>query len=234
MGMAKRYFVETTPGGRQQVVSVKRSRSYGGHQNRVREFDYIKVSLDEWNGLVEKERRLQQVNRTVVDETNAVRSALLSAQADNKRLTAVVVPGLDKQIASLTVENESLRRACAGAGDAPPAPLPSAIKKTYREEEKLRARVARLEEQAVELRSENVALQERNRSLQRKVDAEAESPERRADLVTDAEYWKGLSRSWRSRYLGLRKRYDELYDLLDTRSKKVRAYEDILERNGMV
>ncbi|KAK5997887.1 hypothetical protein PT974_00253 [Cladobotryum mycophilum] len=223
--MSKRYFVETAPGGRQQFVSVKRTRSYGGHHHHVREIDYIKVSLDEWNGLVEKERKLQEVNKSVVDECNTLKSTLLATQADNKRLNTVVIPGLDKQIACLTADNEALRRSLDHVGDH--------SSKHHREEDKLRSKVVKLEKDNIELRNENLNLLERNKSLQKQTDGGSYG-RRVAELIADVEYWKNLSRSWRSRYLGLRQRYDEIYDLLETRSKKLRAYEDILQRNNMI
>jgi hypothetical protein len=105
--MTKRWFVETTPEGRQQFVAIKRSRSYAGRQDRVREIDYVKVSLDEWNSLVEKERKLEEINKTVVDENSRLKTTY---QAEAKRLAVVVVPSLERQIASLSIENEALRR----------------------------------------------------------------------------------------------------------------------------
>ncbi|KAM0251316.1 hypothetical protein ACHAQJ_008210 [Trichoderma viride] len=226
--MAKRWFVETSPEGRQQFVAIKRSRSYGGHHNRVREIDYVKVSLEEWNALVEKERRLEEINKTVVDECNRLKS---TSQAEAKRLAVVVVPSLEKQVAVLTIENEALRRSVDKTGDS--------SSKHHREEERLRYKVAKFEADNLALREENAGLREKNRSLSRQID---QSFSRRvSELVGDVEFWKHQYRHWRARYDELLKRYNDIYDLMETRTKKMKtyqekmvAYEDILRRNDMI
>lgn len=226
--MTKRWFVETTPEGRQQFVSVKRSRSYSGRHDRVHEIDYVKVSLDEWNSLVEKERRLEEINKSVVDENNRLKT---TSQADAKRLAVVVVPSLEKQIASLSIENEALRRSIDKTGDS--------SSKHHREEDRLRYKVAKFEADNLVLREENAALREKNRSLSRQID---QSFSRRvSELVAEADTWKYHYRHWRSRYDELLKRYNDIFDLMETRTKKMKgyeeksnAYEDILRRNEML
>lgn len=222
--MAKRWFVETTPEGRQQFVSIKRSRSYAGHHNRVREIDYVKVSLDEWNALVDKERKLEDINKSVVDECSRYKSAASTSQAEAKHLAVVVVPGLEKQIGVLTIENEALRRSVEKTGDS--------STKHHRDEERLRYKVTKLEADNLELREENATLREKNRSLSRQID---QSFSRRvSELVGDVEFWKYQGRQWRSRYEELLKRYNDIFDLLETRTRKMKAYEDILRRNDMI
>lgn len=226
--MTKRWFLETTPEGRQQFVSIKRSRSYAGRHDRVREIDYVKVSLDEWNSLVEKERKLEEINKSVVDENNRLKT---TSQAEAKRLALVVVPSLEKQIASLSIENEALRRSIDKTGDS--------SSKHHREEERLRYKVAKFEADNLALREENAALRQKNRSLSRQID---QSFSRRvSELVAEAETWKYHYRHWRSRYEELLKRYNDIYDLMETRTKKMKgyeektiAYEDILRRNEMI
>ncbi|KAM0455842.1 hypothetical protein ACHAPV_002934 [Trichoderma viride] len=226
--MTKRWFVETSPEGRQQFVSVKRSRSYHGHQDRVREIDYVKVSLDEWNSLVEKERKLEEINKSVVDENNRLKT---TSQADAKRLAVVVVPSLEKQIASLSIENEALRRSIDKTGDS--------SSKHHREEDRLRYKAAKFEADNLALREENAALREKNRSLSRQID---QSFSRRvSELVAEADTWKHHFKYWQSRYNQLLKRYNDVYDLMETRTKKMKAYEekanayeDILRRNEMI
>ncbi|KAL7926562.1 hypothetical protein ACQKWADRAFT_143262 [Trichoderma austrokoningii] len=226
--MTKRWFVETSPEGRPQFVSVKRSRSYAGRQDRVREIDYVKVSLDEWNSLVEKERKLEEVNKSVVDENNRLKT---TSQADAKRLAVVVVPNLEKQIASLSIENEALRRSIDKTGDS--------SSKHHREEERLRYRVAKSEADNLELREENAGLREKNRSLSRQMD---QSFSRRvSELIAEVDTYKYHFRHWRARYEELLKRYNDIYDLMESRTKKMKAYEektvvyeDILQRNKMI
>ena len=223
--MAKRWFVETTPEGRQQFVSIKRSRSYGGHHNRVREIDYIKVSLDEWNALVDKERKLEELNKSVVDEVNRLKSTAATDQAEAKRLTVVVVPGLEKQIGVLTIENEALRRSIDKTiGDS--------SSKHLREEERLRFKITKLEADNLELREENAGLREKNRSLSRQL--EQSFSRRVSELLGDVEFWKHQYKHWRSRYDELLKRYNDIFDLMETRTRKMKAYEDILRRNDMI
>lgn len=215
--MTKRWFVETTPEGRQQFVSVKRSRSYTGRHDRVHEIDYVKVSLAEWNSLVEKERKLEEINKSVVDEDN--------------RLKTSTIPSLERQIASLSIENESLRRSIDKTGDS--------SSKHHREEERLRYKVAKVEADNLALREENAGLREKNRSLSRQID---QSFSRRvSELVAEADTWKYHYRHWRARYEELLKRYNDIYDLMETRTKKMKgyeeksiAYEDILRRNEMI
>jgi FtsZ-binding cell division protein ZapB len=226
--MTKRWFVETSPEGRQQFVSVKRSRSYAGHQDRVREIDYVKVSLDEWNSLVAKERALEEINKSVVDENNRLKT---TSQAEAKRLAVVVVPSLEKQIASLSIENEALRRSIDKTGDS--------SLKHHREEDRLRYKTAKFEADNLALREENAALREKNRSLSRQID---QSFSRRvSELVAEADTWKHHYRHWYARYKELLKRYNDIYDLMETRTKKMKAYEDkatayedILRRNEMI
>ncbi|KAL7897782.1 hypothetical protein HDV63DRAFT_45917 [Trichoderma sp. SZMC 28014] len=226
--MTKRWFVETSPEGRQQFVAVKRSRSYSGRQDRVREIDYVKVSLDEWNYLVEKERKLEEINKLVVDENSRLKT---TSQAEAKRLAVVVVPSLEKQIASLSIENEALRRSIDKTGDS--------SLKHHREEDRLRYRVVKLEDDNLALREENAALREKNRSLSRQMDQS--SSRRVSELVAEADTWKERYRHWYSRYNELLKRYDGIYGLMETRTKKMRgfeekavAYEDILRRNEII
>ncbi|KAK1239496.1 hypothetical protein MKX07_008984 [Trichoderma sp. CBMAI-0711] len=226
--MAKRWFVETTPEGRQQFVSIKRSRSYGGHHNRVREIDYIKVSLEEWNALVDKERKLEELNKSVVDEVNRLKATASTAQAEAKRLTVVVVPGLEKQIGVLTIENEALRRSIEKTvGDNS-----SSSKHHHREEERLRFKITKLEADNLELREENAGLREKNRSLSRTL--EQSFSRRVSELLGDVEFWKHQYKHWRSRYEELLKRYNDIFDLMETRTRKMKAYEDILRRNDMI
>ncbi|TFA98708.1 hypothetical protein CCMA1212_009619 [Trichoderma ghanense] len=223
--MAKRWFVETTPEGRQQFVSIKRSRSYGGHHNRVREIDYIKVSLEEWNALVDKERKLEEINKSAVDEVNRLKSTAATAQAEAKRLTVAVVPGLEKQIGVLTIENEALRRSVEKTvGDS--------SSKHHREEERLRFKITKLEADNLELREENAGLREKNRSLSRTL--EQSFSRRVSELLGDVEFWKHQYKHWRSRYEELLKRYNDIFDLMETRTRKMKAYEDILRRNDMI
>ncbi|KAL7799797.1 hypothetical protein V8C37DRAFT_92530 [Trichoderma ceciliae] len=222
--MAKRWFVETTPEGRQQFVSIKRSRSYGGHHNRVHEVDYVKVSLDEWNALVDKERKLEEINKSVVDECNRLKSTASTSLAEAKRLAIVVIPGLEKQVGVLTIENEALRRGIEKTGDS--------SSRHHREEERLRYKITKLEVDNLELREDNAGLREKNRSLSRQID---QSFSRRvSELVGDVESWKHQYHHWRSRYNELLKRYNDVFDLLETRTKKMKAYEDILRRNDMI
>ncbi|RFU77641.1 intermediate filament domain-containing [Trichoderma arundinaceum] len=222
--MAKRWFVETTPEGRQQFVSIKRSRSYGGRHDRVREIDYVKVSLDEWNALVDKERKLEEINKSVVDDCNRLKSTASTSQAEAKRLAVVVIPGLEKQIGVLTIENEALRRSVDKTGDH--------SSKHHREEERLRYKIVKLEADNLELREQNAGLREKNRSLSLQID---KSFSRRvSELVGDVEFWKHQYKHWRSRYEELLKRYNDIFDLLETRTRKMKAYEDILRRNDMI
>ncbi|KAJ4857615.1 hypothetical protein T069G_08512 [Trichoderma breve] len=222
--MSKRWFVETTPEGRQQFVSIKRSRSYGGHHNRVREIDYIKVSLEEWNALVDKERKLEEINKSVMDEIDRLKSIASTSQAEAKRLTVVVVPGLEKQIGVLTIENESLRRSIEKTGDS--------SSKHHREEERLKYKIVKLEADNLELREENAGLREKTRSLSKQL--EQSFSRRVSEILGDVDFWKHQYRHWRSRYDELLKRYNDIFDLMETRTKKMKAYEDILRRNDMI
>jgi FtsZ-binding cell division protein ZapB len=120
-----------------------------------------------------------------------------------------------------------------------PSVAASSSSKHHREEERLRYKVAKVEADNLALREENAALREKNRSLSRQID---QSFSRRvSELVAEVDTWKYHYRHWRARYEELLKRYNDIYDLMETRTKKMKgyeeksiAYEDILRRNEMI
>lgn len=223
--MSKRWYVETTAEGRRQFVAVKRSRSYGGHHHHhhVHEIDYIKVSREEWNGLVEKERTLTEANQSLVAECHALKSSLAASQSEVQRLNNVACQ-LQNQNAVLVADNEGLRRSLDCASDN--------AAKHHLEAEKLRCRVAKLEKENKELKEDVCDLRGRVKSLAKQL--EQSCGHRISEMTRDVEYWKDQVRYWKCRYEEWRKRCDDTVTILDTRSQKMRAYEEILQRRGIL
>lgn len=164
--MSRRFYVETSTSGKNQFVSIKRSRSHGHHHHKHHSHkhetyyetqDYYKVRVDEWNRIKERERCLQDANGRLADEVKTLKASLAAAQEKANNLGQVVVPQLEKQVGVLTTDNEALRKsledACNSEG------------RHCREEDKLKQTVERLEKEKKEVTEENGSLKEENRSL---------------------------------------------------------------------
>ncbi|OAQ61002.1 axonemal dynein light chain domain-containing protein [Pochonia chlamydosporia 170] len=224
--MSRRFYLETSATGKQQFVSIKRSRSHGHHHHHHHhvEQDYYKVSVEEWNQIKERERCLEETNKSLVAEVSALKASLAAAQGEAHHLCHVVVPQLQHQIHLLTVDNESLRKtldnACHHQG------------KRCRDEDKLKQTIDKLEKDKKDLKDENCSLKDKIKHLQRQL--ESGCGRRTSELLREIDYWRDQYRYWKDRYEDTKRNHDDICVTLDIRTEKMRAYEEILKRRRII
>lgn len=111
--MAKDYWVETLPSGRQRVVmktaGLRRSNTQDGSQSsRGRRVDFLDVTREEYNTLLSRERSLQQATEELTRENHALRANWRTCDDELRRLQSVV-PSLETAVRNLEHENGQLR-----------------------------------------------------------------------------------------------------------------------------
>jgi predicted nuclease with TOPRIM domain len=180
--MSRRCYVETSPDGRPQLVTIKRSRSY--HHTHRHQCDYYKVSREEWKTLIRQNELLDEANQAYAAQNETLRSRLHASEAETHRLCHVVIPSLNDQVAKLSRENECLRRAAEKPCDPPVHILPISTHH-HSELERLREKACKLDKENKTLRDDNGDLRFRLRELSKQVD---QSLSRRvADLTKQIE-----------------------------------------------
>ncbi|KAJ6439594.1 intermediate filament protein domain-containing protein [Purpureocillium lavendulum] len=235
--MSRRWYFETTPAGKEQFVSIKRSRSHhhrhyhhkdplGGHHHHHHHGDHdtYRVSRDEWNRLVERERCLEETNKSLVAEVAALKASLSAAQAEAHHLCHVVVPQLQGQVNVLAADNEALRRSLDSAGNS--------SAKHCHELDRLKQTIAALEKEKCTLADDNACLRDKVKSLARQL--EQACGRRVADLLADVRYWKDQVHHWKCQFEETRRRHDDTCGMLEIRTEKMRAYEEILRRRRII
>lgn len=223
--MSRRFYLETSATGKQQFVSIKRSRSHGHHHHHHHvEQDYYKVSVDEWNHLKERERCLEETNKSLVAEVSALKAGLTAAQGEAHHLCHVVVPQLQQQIHLLTVDNEALRKSLDNASHNEG--------KHCRDEEKLRQTIDKLDKEKKELKEENHCLKDKIKHLQRQI--ESGVGRRSSELLREIDYWRDQYRYWKDKYEHAKRNHDDVCVTLEVRTEKMRAYEEILKRRRII
>ncbi|KAI9171003.1 hypothetical protein HJFPF1_00482 [Paramyrothecium foliicola] len=224
--MSKRYYLETTTSGRQQFV-LKRSRSHGHHHHhhyRHHHDPSCKVSYEEWKNLLERERTLEESNRALCAENNALRGSLSSAEGENHRLTSVVVPQLQAQVAALEADNKSLRRSIENAGGW--------SAKHHREMDKLNDKISKLEAENREVKEENTDLKIRVKALSKQLD---QSFNRRiADLIKEADYWHDYACKQKTKYEDISRRYEAMFDTMERQLRDIDRLKELLRRRQSV
>ncbi|KAF4979416.1 hypothetical protein FZEAL_4393 [Fusarium zealandicum] len=219
--MSRRCYVETSPEGRAQFVTVKRSRSYHHHNHR-HACDYYKVSREEWKTLIRQNELLDEANRDFSVQNETLRSRLHSTETETHRLCHVVIPQLNDQIATLTADNECLRRSNDGVSPS----------WGHHDIDKLRIKLCKLEKENKTLRDDNGDLRFRIRELSKQID---QSLSRRvADLAKQIEYWTNQSGFWKAKYEELRERHIGLITVVESKTEKIEVYEDILNKRRRV
>lgn len=224
--MSKRWYLETSASGQQQFVSVKRTRSTKSkhHHHHHHEHGLIKVNRAEWNALVERERKLGETNTGLVAENTAMKANLSAVQAEAHQLQTVVMPQLQSQIGVLVADNESLRRSIDNAGQHSST--------HFIEEERLRQKIDRLERDNKDAKEENCTLRNRVATLSRQL--EQGCNRRATDLLREVDYWKDQCKFWKGRFEDTKKRHDDTCGMLDIRTEKMQAYEEILKRRRII
>lgn len=239
--MSPKYVIETTSSGKQKFVKLKRSRSHGhSHDHHHHLFDhhhhhrhchdeeprrdYYKVSVEEWNILKERERILDEQNRALADENKSLRDNLSAAQAEVHRLEHCVIPDLQAQNNILYADNQSLRRSIDNAAEQ--------AAKHHADMDKLQCKADKLEKENKEVKDENCDLRQRIRALSKQLD---QSYNRRvADLAHELAHFKEEAQYWKARFENVKCRLCEALDTLDIRTERMRAYEEILKRRGIM
>ncbi|KAM0298948.1 hypothetical protein ACHAPM_008385 [Fusarium culmorum] len=223
--MSRRCYVETSPDGRPQLVTIKRSRSY--HHTHRHQCDYYKVSREEWKTLIRQNELLDEANQAYAAQNETLRSRLHASEAETHRLCHVVKPALNDQVAKLSRENECLRRAAEKPCDPPIHILPISTH-NHSELERLREKVCKLEKENKALRDDNGDLRFRLRELSKQVD---QSLSRRvAELTKQIEYWTNQSGFWKKKYDELRERHLGLITIVESKTEKTEYYDDVLKR----
>ncbi|KHN98271.1 uncharacterized protein MAM_04032 [Metarhizium album ARSEF 1941] len=222
--MSRRLYLETTTSGKQQIVSIKRSRSHG-HRHRV-DHEYFKVSIAEWDGLKERERCLEDNNRHLVSEISSLKASLATAQGDAHHLRQVLVPQLQQQMHLLSVDNDSLRKTVDNASRNE--------ERHSRDAEKLKDTIDKLENEKRALKDENHSLKSKIKQLQQEVESGSGSGRRTSDVIREAEYWRKEYRYWKDMYEDVKRNYDDSCLTLRIRTEKMRAYEEILKRRRII
>lgn len=240
--MSRKYLIETTSSGKQKFVKLKRSRSYGNshshdhhhlfdhhhHHRHCHDHDpcreYYKVSVEEWNVLKERERILDEQNRSLIDENKSLRASLAAAQAEVHRLEHCVIPELQSQNNTLYADNQSLRRSIDNAAEQ--------AAKHNAEMERMQSKVDKLQKENKEGKEENCDLRSRIRSLMKQLDRSCNQP--LSDLAREVAHWKEEARYWKSKFEDLERRHCEVLDVLEMRTERMEAYEEILKRRRII
>ncbi|EFY93574.1 hypothetical protein MAC_00065 [Metarhizium acridum CQMa 102] len=224
--MSRRIYLETTASGKHQFVSIKRSRSHGHHHHHHHhvEHEYYKVSVEEWDSIKERERCLEDTNRSLAAEVSSLKASLTAAQGDAHNLRHVVVPQLQNQVHLLSRDNDSLRKSLDNASRNE--------EKHSRDAERLRQTIDKLEKEKKDIKDENHSLKDRVKHLQDEL--KSSCGRRTSDLIREIEYWRKECRYWKDRYEDTKRSHDDICITLDIRTEKMRAYEEILKRRRII
>ncbi|OAA41373.1 hypothetical protein NOR_05451 [Metarhizium rileyi] len=225
--MSRRFYIETLTSGKQQFVSIKRSRSHSQrhhHHHHHVEHDYYKVGVEEWNAVKERERCLEEANRAFAVEVSALKAGLAASKEEAHHFGHVVVPQLQHQIQVLSADNEALRKSLGNASENEG--------RHHQEVEKLTQALGRLEKEKKELGHENCSLMDKMKHLQRQI--ESGCGRRTSDLVREIDYWRNQCRYWKDKYEHIKRSHDDVCITLDIRTEKMRAYEEILKRRRLI
>ncbi|RCI11904.1 hypothetical protein L249_4211 [Ophiocordyceps polyrhachis-furcata BCC 54312] len=236
--MSRRWCFETTPSGREQIISVKRYRHHHHHHHQHRRpHQADDKAKKEWDRLVDRERCLAEANKRLTDEVCALKTSLTNAQAEGQHLSQVVVVQLQNQMDGLAAENAALRQSVDCAAKRCPE-LEEMAKRLQRERDCLEKSRIEADKAYALLERENADLGQKIKCLSRRADAPPPPPppcdDRLRPLLRDAEYWKGKSQYWKDRYDDAARRLDDSCGILEIRTRKMRAYEEILRRRRFI
>ncbi|OLN92199.1 hypothetical protein CCHL11_01386 [Colletotrichum chlorophyti] len=218
----RRWYIETSPDGRHQFVSIKRSRSHHyydrprhHHEFRCRD-DCARVTRTEWNDLVERECKLREANDGLTRDNYTLKCELQSSDAEGRRLSGLVT-ALQTENQALRDENASLRCSAENAGGH--------ASKHLREIEKLKQKLCKAEKERDGLldrvrelsRHAHHGVSERIEELRRLVIAW----ERKFDVVDDHNK-------------RLRRDIEHQRCIIAEQDDRIRAYERVLRRHGFL
>ncbi|ROV97752.1 hypothetical protein VMCG_07417 [Cytospora schulzeri] len=163
--MAKDYWVETTPSGRQRFVKthaapgLRRAHSdpHDGstQSSRSRRVDFLDVTREEYNSALARERDLYRENEDLRRQNSALKANWRTCDEELRRIHSRV-PALENAVRDLEYENRELRR---GFDD-------------YHHHHGSRERedaLRKLRNKNTKLRNDNETLMARIRSLEREI-----------------------------------------------------------------
>lgn len=226
--VSRRITIETSTSG-QQYVSIQRSRSGKHHHSphHHHHHDYVKVARDVWDRMVERDQTMEKTNQGLICEIQSLKSNLCAAQTEVHRLSSVVIPQLECQIAKLVAENQGLRRDLENTTGS--------CGRHHAEIEALRIRIGHQDKELKDLRHEKAHLLRRVEGLLRQINSHRCSggscgggcTKRVEDLQRDVAHWK-------DKFFDMQDRRNALSDLADVQERKMRTYEEILRRHGLL
>lgn len=183
----------------------------------------MKLRRDEWVRLVDRERSLESANQSLRHQVEDLKARLCALQGDEGHFRHTVQQ-LECQINRLATDNAALRRSLDSAT--------TQLSESYKTVDKLEGKLEKVEKDNHALKLENSDLKSRIRELSRQVGC---SCGRRVDeLRKDIEHWKERMLHWKELHDDLLKRFNETCRILECRTDKMRAYEDILKRRGII
>ncbi|KAK6225871.1 hypothetical protein QIS74_01918 [Colletotrichum tabaci] len=230
----RRWYLETSPDGRYQFVSLKRSRSH--HHDRRHHHhhdpqppspspppphrccrdDCAHVTREEWNDLVERERKLREVNDGLARENYSLKCNLQASNNEGQRLSGLVT--------ALQAENQLLREEIASLRCSIDSSSDNAAK-YLRENERLKHKLSKVEK-------ERDGLLARVRELSRHA---------QHGLLERIEELKRLALTWERKFDAvddhnkrLRRDLEAQRCFIADQEVKIRLYERVLRRHGFI
>ncbi|TKW53902.1 hypothetical protein CTA1_8162 [Colletotrichum tanaceti] len=231
----RRWYLETSPDGRYQFVSLKRSRSH--HYDRRHHHhhhdpqppspppppphrccrdDCAHITREEWNDLVERERKLREVNDCLARENYSLKCNLQASNNEGQRLSGLVT-ALQAENQLLREEIASLRCSIDSSGDN--------AAKYLRENERLKSKLSKVEK-------ERDGLLARVRELSRHA---------QHGLLERIEELKRLVLTWERKFDAvddhnkrLRRDLEAQRCFIADQEVKIRLYERVLRRHGFI
>ncbi|KUI58651.1 hypothetical protein VP1G_05911 [Cytospora mali] len=223
--MAKDYWIETLPSGRQRFVksanapSLRRAQSDphdgSSQSSRSRRVDFLDVTREEYNTLLVRERALNQENEELRRKNSALRANWRTCDDELRRVHSRV-PSLEDAVRNLEYENRELRR---GFDDH--------HHHHHHRGGRERDEVRRLRNKNTKLRNDNDTLAARIRSLERDI---------REGVGDRARRLMEELNAWRRRYEALDIAMEKLQHKLDyatSRNKILESDNEYLVRQEM-
>ncbi|PHH83339.1 hypothetical protein CDD82_2091 [Ophiocordyceps australis] len=246
--MSKRWYFETTTTGKPHV-SVKRSRSHNHHHHHHRhrhELDSYLIGREEWKRFIERERLLEGRNKTLAADVDALTLALATAQTEATHLRRHVIPQLQDTTTALRDNNERLRHSLESKCSTWPMlsrqeeELRRDVERLQRQNKELQDATfdpdnvkAKLEEESEELRRGIAELRGENASLKSRLKGDS-CGRRLTSMLGDLEYWKEQCRYWKAKFENEALRYQDMKGMLDIRTDKMKAYEELLKGRKLI
>ncbi|OHE90542.1 hypothetical protein CORC01_14166 [Colletotrichum orchidophilum] len=233
----RRWYLETSPDGKYQFVSLKRSRShhhYDRHHHHRHHHeqpapvpapaptpvppvhhccrdDCAHITAPEWNDLVDRERKLREANDLLNRENYTLKCSLQASDVEGHRLSALLISSqAENQL--LREDNASLRRTMESSGGN--------AAKYLREVERLKHKLAKVErELAARLRH---GLHHHGHGVAERIE----------ELKRIVHAWEGKFDVVEDQNQRLRRDVDAQRRVIASRDERIREYERVLRRHG--